>query len=206
MKIIYLIFSILVIKQSIANYEMIYPMKEFNIEFKKNNVEEPTPEIIYGEWVNFNNQYNCTDYSPLNNTISIGVQFQQTQECYQDQVRTVTNSNINEEYRTINVVNSKNEIGTLDCKYYNIGIYGFGSYGSQSNNTGIIENPNNGTRISWNAVLIYSDLNQTKKTDKSFIDLNGYRYIRKELTNNRNINFEGYNYKSYDHSICRHPI
>lgn len=208
MKIIYYIILILTMSFSFANYELVYPMQSYNIKFVKKEIDNGNPElpIIYGDWTNINEPFNCTEWIPSRNTVTNGVNFQQTKNCSQEQIRTVTNGQVTEEYQTIAVVVNQNNTGNLECRSFNVGINGFASYGSQSNLTGIIENPNKGSRISWGSVLIFSDLNQINKANRNEITVSGYVYSKQSVINIRNINFEGFNYKSYDAGVCRYPI
>lgn len=195
-------------------------MAEYNIRYdigvKKDikfveSISEPTepvkPPIIYGDWINYQSVFDCSTWQPLRSTVTLNTSFNQNRTCSQEQRRSVTNGDVSEESQIISVSEVKNTTGTLECLAYSLSTpTGFGSYGSTTNVTGVLENPNNGTRVSWKTALIYSDLNQTKKPDKNEIIANGYKYTRGTFSGNRNITFEGYNYKSYDYSICRHIL
>lgn len=194
-------------------------MAEYNIRYdigvKKDikfveSISEPTepvkPPIIYGDWINYQSVFDCSTWQPLRSTVTLNTSFNQNRTCSQEQRRSVTNGDVSEESQIISVSESQSNNGTLECRAYSLSNTGFGSYGSTTNNTGILENPNNGTRVGWNTATIYSDLNQTKKPDKGEVIVNGYKYIRGTLSGSRNITFEGYNYKTYDYSICRHIL
>lgn len=187
-----------------ANYHAVYFIDKSNIEFKSETPQQPAP--IYGEWENFGDVFNCTSWTPSRGTVSNGTVFDQNRDCQQEQKRTVSNSNVTEESRNITVQSSQKSTGTLTCNAFNISNSSTVTYGSVNNSTGVLENPNFGTRMSWNGSLIFSDLNQTLKDDRTEITVGGFVYKRQAFVASRNITFEGYNYKTYDYSVCRYPV
>lgn len=207
-KIYKIIIPILILNPVIfAEYTLKFGIEKSNIKFLKKTETELPPKPIYGEWYNFEEPYECSTWIPLRSTITNGINFSQTSECNQKQKRSVSNiPNIYEENKVISINITRVNTGTLECPTFNISSNAFISYGSPTNTTGVIEVPNNGTRIAWNGVLIYSTLNQIKKEPLDEIVLNGYKYKKNLSYPIRNITFEGYNYKSYDRSICRHIL
>lgn len=187
-----------------ADYNVIYFLNKPDINFVNYSSEVLPP--TYGEWENFGDVFNCTSWSPSKNTISNGTTFDQNRNCQQLQKRTVSNSDITEESRNINVSETQKSTGTLTCNVFNISGSSMITYGSVNNSNGTMENPNFGTRMSWNGSLIYSDLNQTLKEDRTEIVVGSFVYRRQSFVASRNITFEGYNYKSYDHAVCRYPL
>lgn len=188
-----------------SNYKAIYYLDKSSINFVENKSNPSTPPV-YGEWENVDDVFDCTSWTPSRGTVTNGTSFNQSRNCQQAQKRTVTNSDVSEESRNITVSDVQTATGTLTCNPFNISNSSMISYGSVNNLTGVLENPNYGTRMSWNGYLIFGDLNQTLKSDRTEIVVDGYVYKRQSFVSSRNITFEGYNYKTYDYSVCRYPV
>ncbi len=93
-----------------------------------------------------------------------------------------------------------------ECRDYTHAVYGWVDYGAPANSTGILEDPNNGTRIAWNSAVLYSNLDQTKKSSVSSITIGAYRYSPFGVAKTRATTFNGYSYKAYDRGMCREDI
>ncbi len=112
-----------VLSQSHSEFSVKIPITD-NIKFYK--WTEITP--IFGDWINQNNSYDCTNWHPSTSTVEIGKSFIQTaNDCKQQQTRTVQNRKIDEisgkidnygspyiESRTINITETRNAIGELE--------------------------------------------------------------------------------------------
>lgn len=189
------------------SYEVRYDIEHSHVKFT-NTVPPEVPETpvvpTYGEWVNSGVPYNCSSWTPSKNTILSGVSFPQSRSCEQLQIREVNEGALPSETQVINVSNSQNGVGVLNCPAYSLGAYGLGAYGEVGEAS--LGNPNYGTRISWNSQLIYDDLDQSLKPDRTEVTVGSFVYVRKTNVATRNIVFNYHNYKSYDYSVCRYPV
>jgi hypothetical protein len=101
---------------------------KFKLDGNINVTEWVSKDVLYGEWENIGDFYNCNNWSPSPSTIKIGENFQQlANDCKQNQERTAQNQeidklsgnirNIGDFYintRTINVENIRNAVGTKE--------------------------------------------------------------------------------------------
>ncbi len=116
--------AISIISQSNSEYIVKIPLSQDNVDFYKWNEMAP----IFGDWINQDNLYDCTNWQPDSSTIEIGKSFIQTaNDCKQQQIRTVQNRKVDEisgniqndgspynESRTINVSNTRTSIGSKE--------------------------------------------------------------------------------------------
>jgi hypothetical protein len=121
---------------SYAEYSIVVPLEKSNggniengtINFKASE-NWISADPLYTNWVNNGNLYDCTNWSPLENQINIGISFEQTAtDCKQDQTRTRQDreqetttldyrnvgSPIEENQTLTNQTNTRNAIGTME--------------------------------------------------------------------------------------------
>ena len=137
MKFFKFVLAILILNNiSYANYSVVVPLEQSNggslengtINFQASeNWVSASP--LYTNWINNGNLYDCTNWSPLENTINIGISFEQTAtDCKQDQTRTRQDreqetttldyrnvgSPVEENQTLTNQTNTRNAIGTME--------------------------------------------------------------------------------------------
>lgn len=206
---------------AMAEYNIKYNLENKNggslpsgsIQFKNKDEQTkwiPTDPII-SEWVNDGDIFDCSNWSPLENTVSNGISFEQkSTSCKQNQTRTLQNREKNEatnEYRNVGNLSqetrtltdkesSRNGIGTkqpeeCDYKYGGAGVL---SAWFKYDNT-------NQFQVWWKGSLV---VGLTSAPDPTTYTSNGYVYTRSgPAVDTVQANSTTY---YYYHKICRSKI
>lgn len=107
---------------SFANYTIKYYLEEDNISL----VDWTPTKPLYTEWLESGGSFDCTMWTPNENTISIGKSFEQERNCSINEYREKQNISLSSkgvyrdegvpitETRTLSVVEKNNSIGTLE--------------------------------------------------------------------------------------------
>lgn len=138
-----------------------------------------TASSIYTDWVNTGDLRSCSNWSPSTTSMTIGQSFNQTAtDCKQDQNRfkqereqeTTTfeirnTGTATVENNTITVSNTRNAVGTKDCRY--------DRYSYNWNYATTLA-----TTITWNGQVVFYDNWTPEASYYPSVDVNGFRYTR----------------------------